>query len=337
MQSSVCMKMMHYPEEYTSETKYRSDVIHSDGFCIPSRHGQRCLHRDRAWVRVLQGRKMLLLLVFHSSWGYGPALGGGCHPEQLCMPGLSPLCALCAAGQGCVGCTGCRVASAVCCPAVGDVLHLESKTQNLIWGNVALCQHTGRPLTSALESCRGTVSPTLCFPFEPGLPLLVQRTIARTIILQEIVGKGRFGEVWRGKWCGEDVAVKIFSSRDERSWFREAEIYQTVMLRHENILGFIAADNKGTVGFPHSISQLKAGWEADHRRTSAWGGLWVRWNPIWAVWVPGWALAKGQGGLFHPPSLRQPHLLASSRQTTGPGPSCGSSLSTTSRAPCSTT
>ncbi|XP_009080283.1 PREDICTED: activin receptor type-1C, partial [Acanthisitta chloris] len=58
-----------------------------------------------------------------------------------------------------------------------------------------------------------------------GLPLLVQR-------------------VWRGKWCGEDVAVKIFSSRDERSWFREAEIYQTVMLRHENILGFIAADNK---------------------------------------------------------------------------------------------
>ncbi|XP_039191322.1 activin receptor type-1C isoform X4 [Crotalus tigris] len=77
-----------------------------------------------------------------------------------------------------------------------------------------------------------------------GLPLLVQRTIARTIVLQEIVGKGRFGEVWRGKWCGEDVAVKIFSSRDERSWFREAEIYQTIMLRHENVLGFIAADNK---------------------------------------------------------------------------------------------
>ncbi|XP_013382711.1 TGF-beta receptor type-1 [Lingula anatina] len=77
-----------------------------------------------------------------------------------------------------------------------------------------------------------------------GLPLLVQRTIARQITLQEIIGKGRFGEVWRGRWGGENVAVKIFSSRDERSWFREAEIYQTVMLRHENILGFIAADNK---------------------------------------------------------------------------------------------
>ncbi|KAG9349237.1 hypothetical protein JZ751_027680 [Albula glossodonta] len=77
-----------------------------------------------------------------------------------------------------------------------------------------------------------------------GLPLLVQRTIARTIVLHEVIGKGRFGEVWRGRWRGEDVAVKIFSSRDERSWFREAEIYQTIMLRHENILGFIAADNK---------------------------------------------------------------------------------------------
>ncbi|MBN3277521.1 ACV1C protein, partial [Polyodon spathula] len=77
-----------------------------------------------------------------------------------------------------------------------------------------------------------------------GLPLLVQRTIARSIVLHETIGKGRFGEVWRGKWSGEDVAVKIFSSRDERSWFREAEIYQTIMLRHEHILGFIAADNK---------------------------------------------------------------------------------------------
>uniref|UniRef100_A0A8C1Y721 Activin receptor type-1C n=1 Tax=Cyprinus carpio TaxID=7962 RepID=A0A8C1Y721_CYPCA len=77
-----------------------------------------------------------------------------------------------------------------------------------------------------------------------GLPLFVQRTVARTIVLHEIIGKGRFGEVWRGRWRGGDVAVKIFSSREERSWFREAEIYQTIMLRHENILGFIAADNK---------------------------------------------------------------------------------------------
>ncbi|RVE58052.1 hypothetical protein OJAV_G00205450 [Oryzias javanicus] len=32
------------------------------------------------------------------------------------------------------------------------------------------------------------------------------------------------------------------SLRDEKSWFRETEIYNTVLLRHENILGFIASD-----------------------------------------------------------------------------------------------
>ena len=84
-----------------------------------------------------------------------------------------------------------------------------------------------------------------------GLPLLVQRTIARQIHLTDVIGKGRFGEVWRGHWRGEQVAVKMFTSRDERSWFREAEIYQTVMLRHANILGFIAADNKGNSSYPY--------------------------------------------------------------------------------------
>jgi len=80
-----------------------------------------------------------------------------------------------------------------------------------------------------------------------GNPMLVQRSIARQVSLAECVGKGRYGEVWRGLWRGENVAVKIFSSRDEKSWFRESEIYQTVMLRHENILGFIAADNKDDI------------------------------------------------------------------------------------------
>lgn len=92
-----------------------------------------------------------------------------------------------------------------------------------------------------------------------GLPYLVQRTMARQISLVECVGespspstavyytrllifalvagKGRYGEVWRGTWMGENVAVKIFSSRDEQSWFRETEIYNTVQLRHDNILG----------------------------------------------------------------------------------------------------
>merc|ERR1719367_324068 len=80
-----------------------------------------------------------------------------------------------------------------------------------------------------------------------GLPLLIQRTIARQIKLEKEIGRGRFGEVWLGHWNGDKVAVKIFSTRDEESWHRETEIYQTVMLRHENILGFIAQDSKDEV------------------------------------------------------------------------------------------
>ncbi|KAL4217080.1 TGF-beta receptor type-1 [Mactra antiquata] len=119
------------------------------------------------------------------------------------------------------------------------------------------CQHKSRPSfnpvepnpidTPLLPDGQPSTLTEMMFEYSgsgSGLPLLVQRTIARQIQLVEILGKGRYGEVWMGRWKGESVAVKIFSSRDERSWFREAEIYQTVMLRHENILGFIAADNK---------------------------------------------------------------------------------------------
>ncbi|XP_038164261.1 bone morphogenetic protein receptor, type IAa isoform X3 [Cyprinodon tularosa] len=82
-----------------------------------------------------------------------------------------------------------------------------------------------------------------------GLPLLVQRTIAKQIQMVRQIGKGRYGEVWLGRWRGEKVAVKVFFTREEASWFRETEIYQTVLMRHENILGFIAADIKGSGSF----------------------------------------------------------------------------------------
>ncbi|KAK3932432.1 Bone morphogenetic protein receptor type-1B [Frankliniella fusca] len=79
-----------------------------------------------------------------------------------------------------------------------------------------------------------------------GLPLLVQRTIAKQLQMVKSVGKGRYGEVWLASWRGEPVAVKVFFTTEEASWFRETNIYQTVLMRHENILGFIAADIKGT-------------------------------------------------------------------------------------------
>ena len=75
-----------------------------------------------------------------------------------------------------------------------------------------------------------------------GLPFLIQRTVARSIRIGEAIGSGRYGQVFVGEYQGESVAVKKFASRDEMSWFRETEIYNTVLLRHDNILGFFASD-----------------------------------------------------------------------------------------------
>uniref|UniRef100_A0A3B3Q5S4 Serine/threonine-protein kinase receptor n=2 Tax=Paramormyrops kingsleyae TaxID=1676925 RepID=A0A3B3Q5S4_9TELE len=99
--------------------------------------------------------------------------------------------------------------------------------------------HPGESLKDLIEQSQSSGSGS-------GLPLLVQRTIAKQIQMVTQIGKGRYGEVWMGRWRGERVAVKVFFTMEEASWFRETEIYQTVLMRHENILGFIAADIKGT-------------------------------------------------------------------------------------------
>ena len=48
------------------------------------------------------------------------------------------------------------------------------------------------------------------------------------------------------------MAVKVFYTNEEASWERETEIYQTTLLRHENILGFIAADIRGKYSIKNS-------------------------------------------------------------------------------------
>jgi len=101
-----------------------------------------------------------------------------------------------------------------------------------------------KSLSSLVEESSGSGS---------GLPLLVQRTIAKQIEMVGSVGKGRYGEVWLARWRGERVAVKVFFTTEEASWFRETEIYQTVLLRHPHLLGFIAADIKGTGGWTQML------------------------------------------------------------------------------------
>ena len=83
----------------------------------------------------------------------------------------------------------------------------------------------------------------------------MQRTIGKQVEMLHSIGKGRFGEVWKARLRDEYVAVKIFFTSEEASWARETDIYKTVLLRHENILGkkyfyfFIIIDSKASFYF----------------------------------------------------------------------------------------
>ncbi|XP_074030268.1 bone morphogenetic protein receptor type-1B-like isoform X1 [Leptinotarsa decemlineata] len=86
-----------------------------------------------------------------------------------------------------------------------------------------------------------------------GPTIMVQRTISKQLEMQRVVGKGRYGEVWFAKRQGEKVAAKVFLTTEEKSWKRELEVYQTIHMRHENILGFIASDIRGSCGWTQMI------------------------------------------------------------------------------------
>lgn len=90
-------------------------------------------------------------------------------------------------------------------------------------------------VTKSMDSSGGTV------------PLLVNRTIHRDIQFQSLIGRGRYGKVWKGHWKGHgEVAIKVFLTTEEASWKREQAIYKTPLVRHENLLQFIATDIRGT-------------------------------------------------------------------------------------------
>ena len=118
---------------------------------------------------------------------------------------------------------------------------------------IVMCRHRRRKVRGgpvscvpkAMEACPGDVDlmdMTVTSGSGSGLPFLIQRTVARTIKITELIGNGRYGKVYLGYYQGEPVAVKKFFSRDEKSWCRETEIYNTLLLRHDNILGFFASD-----------------------------------------------------------------------------------------------
>lgn len=71
------------------------------------------------------------------------------------------------------------------------------------------------------------------------------------VTLEKCIGRGTFGEVWKGDWLGTDVAVKNIIIRDEKQKelvIREVSIMQTI--RHPNLvslLGWSMADAQDNV------------------------------------------------------------------------------------------
>ena len=84
----------------------------------------------------------------------------------------------------------------------------------------------------------------------------VERTIALEVKLVKVIGRGRFGQVSLGIWNGQNVACKIFDSRDHSrfsqssrpdsylifSWKRETKAYKIGGIAHKYVLNLIAAD-----------------------------------------------------------------------------------------------
>lgn len=101
--------------------------------------------------------------------------------------------------------------------------------------DIEICKTTNlNQLTEELTSGSGS-----------GLTILVQRKINKEIEFTKLIGQGRYGKVYLAKFRGENVAAKVFTPFAEASWKRESEIYQSVVMRHENIMGFIASDVDG--------------------------------------------------------------------------------------------
>lgn len=76
-------------------------------------------------------------------------------------------------------------------------------------------------------------------------PPLEQLTIGRQIEKTKQIGQGRYGEVWLARWFGDLVAVKQSYGPQKESWQRERDIYESCVIRHNNILCFIGADTLG--------------------------------------------------------------------------------------------
>ncbi|XP_061877336.1 activin receptor type-2B-like isoform X2 [Entelurus aequoreus] len=75
----------------------------------------------------------------------------------------------------------------------------------------------------------------------PDSPLLGLKPLQ----LLEVKARGRFGCVWKGQILNEFVAVKVFPIQYKMSWQNEREVFTTPGMKHENILKYVGAEQRG--------------------------------------------------------------------------------------------
>ncbi|XP_078259836.1 bone morphogenetic protein receptor type-2 [Rhinoraja longicauda] len=74
-------------------------------------------------------------------------------------------------------------------------------------------------------------------PSEPSLDL-------DSLKLLEVIGRGRYGAVYKGSLDERPVAVKIFSASNRQNYINERDIYRLPMMEHENIAHFIVGEER---------------------------------------------------------------------------------------------
>lgn len=62
--------------------------------------------------------------------------------------------------------------------------------------------------------------------------------------LSQIVGHGNFATVWKGKYQGSVVAVKVFPAGWKHKFTAEKEIYELPLMRHAGIVRFLGTGRK---------------------------------------------------------------------------------------------
>ncbi|XP_078454475.1 activin receptor type-2B-like isoform X1 [Lampetra fluviatilis] len=66
----------------------------------------------------------------------------------------------------------------------------------------------------------------------------------KPVQLLEVKAVGRYGSVWKAQLFSDYVAVKVFTPKDLRSWEKEVDIYSSPGIKHDNLLQFIAAEQR---------------------------------------------------------------------------------------------